>query len=95
MNSGLSYVSAIGRHMIALAVSLCICLPLAQAYGTRVAGGSNGTRVVKSDGTLWSWGDNTYGEVGDGTHGSTLSVKTPKQIGIGGRSPAQRITRWR
>ncbi|MBK7472845.1 MAG: hypothetical protein IPI73_21720 [Betaproteobacteria bacterium] len=54
---------------------------MAQAYGTRVAGGSNGTRAVKVDGTLWSWGDNTYGEVGNGSHGTSLSVRTPTQIG--------------
>ena len=82
MNPGLGYVSAIGRYMIALAVSLCIGLPLAQAYGTRVAGGSNGTRAVKADGTLWSWGDNTYGQVGDGLYGAALNVRTPKKIGV-------------
>ncbi len=92
MNLGLSHVSAIGRFLIALAVSLCICLPLAQAYGTRVAGGSNGTRVVKADGTLWSWGDNSYGDVGDGT--TTNNVETPKQIGVASNWRAVSSGEW-
>lgn len=87
MTSGSSRVLVIARHLFMLAISLCVGLSSAQAYGTRVAGGSNGTRAVKADGTLWSWGDNTYGEVGDGSHGTSLSVRTPRQIGV--------ATNWR
>ncbi|MCB8818682.1 RCC1 domain-containing protein, partial [Desulfosporosinus shakirovi] len=32
-----------------------------------IAGGSSHTIALKSDGTVWSWGDNTYGQLGDGT----------------------------
>lgn len=35
--------------------------------------------ALKTDGTLWAWGYNTYGELGDGT---TVSRTIPKQIGI-------------
>ena len=33
----------------------------------QVACGNNHAAAVKTDGTLWSWGANNYGEVGDGT----------------------------
>ena len=33
----------------------------------QVAGGRYHTAAIKTDGTLWSWGRNTYGELGDNT----------------------------
>ncbi|QJD83839.1 RCC1 domain-containing protein [Cohnella herbarum] len=35
-----------------------------------VAGGGVHTVALKSDGTVWSWGENTYGQLGDGTRGN-------------------------
>ena len=37
--------------------------------------------VLKNDGTLWVWGDNKYGELGDGT---TKCSVVPKEIKVGG-----------
>ena len=37
------------------------------------------TIAIKSDGTLWTWGQNSYGQLGDGT---IIDRNTPKQIGI-------------
>lgn len=34
--------------------------------------------AIKTDGTLWSWGSNQYGQLGDGT---TISKSSPIQIG--------------
>jgi len=34
---------------------------------------------LKTDGTLWTWGDNGYGQLGDG---SNMTRTTPRQIGI-------------
>ena len=42
-----------------------------------VSGGLYHTLAVKSDGTVWAWGDNTYGQLGDGT---TTDRRTPVQV---------------
>jgi alpha-tubulin suppressor-like RCC1 family protein len=41
------------------------------------AGGAH-TVALKSNGTLWAWGDNSVGQLGDGTTGNNT---TPQQIG--------------
>ena len=43
-----------------------------------VAAGLTHSIALKSDGSMWGWGDNTYGELGDGTTTSHLS---PTRIG--------------
>ena len=40
----------------------------------RVSAGGDHTVAVKTDGTLWAWGDNNYGQLGDGT---TTNQSTP------------------
>ncbi len=40
-----------------------------------VAGGAYHTLALKSDGTVWAWGANSYGELGDGT---TTERVTPR-----------------
>ncbi|MDP9074786.1 MAG: hypothetical protein M3N98_11545, partial [Actinomycetota bacterium] len=42
-----------------------------------VAAGSSHTVAIKSGGTLWSWGYNFYGQLGDGT---TVDQHAPEQI---------------
>ena len=43
------------------------------------AGSSNHTVGVKTDGTLWAWGENWHGQLGDGT---TTNRQSPVQIAI-------------
>jgi hypothetical protein len=46
-----------------------------------IAAGGNYTIALKSDGSLWAWGYNGFGQLGDGT--TTTSQQVPKQIGSG------------
>jgi len=43
-----------------------------------VTAGSDHTVALKQNGTLWAWGDNTYGQLGDGT---TSERSTSKGVG--------------
>jgi alpha-tubulin suppressor-like RCC1 family protein len=38
-----------------------------KAFRATFAAGGEHTLAIKSDGALWAWGDNLYGQVGDGT----------------------------
>ena len=42
------------------------------------AGNANHNLALKNDGTLWAWGENFYGQLGDGT---TVHRNTPVQVG--------------
>ena len=44
----------------------------------QVVAGAGHTVAVRTDGTLWAWGDNAYGQLGDGT---TTTRTGPEQIG--------------
>jgi alpha-tubulin suppressor-like RCC1 family protein len=44
-----------------------------------IAGGENWSLALKSDGTLWAWGENAIGQLGDGT---TIERLTPVQVGM-------------
>ncbi len=34
----------------------------------QIAAGWNHSIAIKTDGSLWAWGDNNYGQLGDGTN---------------------------
>jgi hypothetical protein len=58
-----------------------ICLLPASVLGHGVAqvyAGAEHTLVIKKDGTLWGWGHNSYGQLGDGT---TKHRSSPVQVG--------------
>ena len=44
----------------------------------QVAGGNYHTAAIKTDGTLWTWGDNSYGQLGLGNQYTSFS---PVQVG--------------
>lgn len=45
-----------------------------------IAAGSEHTFAVKSDGTVWAWGGNTFGQFGDGTHSENSRTPMPVQV---------------
>lgn len=51
--------------------------PLGSGWKMAAAGGAH-TIAIKQDGTLWGWGMNQYGEIGDGTD---TQKETPAKVG--------------
>jgi len=48
---------------------------------TAISAGGYRTVAIKNDGSVWAWGYNLYGELGDGT---TTNRNTPVQVGVTG-----------
>lgn len=46
-----------------------------------VSAGDGFNLALKSDGTIWAWGSNSFGQIGDGTSGSTAGAMT--KVGTG------------
>lgn len=61
-----------------LFLSQLVLLNLAMAGSTEISAAGDNSFVLKSDGTLWAWGANTSGQLGDGT---TVNKNTPVQVG--------------
>ncbi len=51
--------------------------PMGDASAARVAAGSTHTLAIKGDGTVWGWGHNYYGQLGNVT---TTQTPTPLQV---------------
>ena len=49
-----------------------VTVNLHSLYWKQISAGSSHTVAIKSDGTLWAWGRNIYGELGEGTTTSSL-----------------------
>ena len=54
------------------------------ATWTQVAAGSNFSAAIGSDGSLWTWGNNTSGQLGNGVRSGTNTSTAPTQV----RTPA-------
>src|SRR5512140_975779 len=57
-----------------------VTIPCSTVWTSVSAAGYAHTVALKADGSLWTWGDNTSGQLGDGT---TTDRLTPVQIGSG------------
>lgn len=69
---------------VSLLVSALLLMPAGQAFACEdhekielVSAGSNHSLALKSDGTVWAWGNNMFGQIGDG---STNESTVPKQV---------------
>jgi alpha-tubulin suppressor-like RCC1 family protein len=49
-------------------------------WSSIAAGGFNHSLAIKTDGTLWSWGSNNFGQLGQG---NTTDRSSPVQVGAG------------
>lgn len=47
----------------------------------KLSAGADHTLVIRTDGTLWSWGYNDEGQIGDGSYGEGTNKSAPVQIG--------------
>jgi alpha-tubulin suppressor-like RCC1 family protein len=59
-----------------------ITIPTPALAWVRIAGGNLHMLGIKSDSTLWTWGDNSYGQLGDNT---TISRSSPVKVPISGQ----------
>ena len=69
----------IGLFLFVLVSFLVVCSN-AQAVTPQIAADTYHTIALKSDGTLWAWGQNGSGQLGDGTN---TDKNAPVQIGTG------------
>jgi len=81
---GVSAVAASGNRLLALAngavwqwVPYLMSEVTGLSGGTGVTGGPNHSLAVLSDGSVWGWWDNAWGQLGDGT---TDSASAPVQM---------------
>lgn len=82
-----SNASAFGYGRLGLGNTNSPTVPTLVSTGWRTASANTKHSLgIKSDGTLWAWGDNFYGELGIGTTGGA-AVLAPQQVGT--------ATNWR
>ncbi|OYU30968.1 MAG: hypothetical protein CFE39_10735 [Comamonadaceae bacterium PBBC2] len=69
------------RLLFALTLLMGLCLSAARAATVQTAAaGDNHTLVIRSDGSLWAWGDNRNGQLGNGKN---LPSASPVNVGSG------------
>ena len=86
---GLGNMGQMGNNTTTLATSSPVQTVAAGTNWKQVAGGYLHTAALKTDGTLWTWGDNTsYGQLGDNTVNSRSSPVQTVCAGTDWRSVA-------
>ncbi|MES2933640.1 MAG: hypothetical protein V4805_09155 [Pseudomonadota bacterium] len=70
----------ISPQKLLLMVSLVLAVPFSFASAVQVAAGRSASIAIDTDGSLLAWGDNYYGEIGDGT---VIDSNLPLKVGSG------------
>lgn len=52
---------------------------------SKIVSGDNFTVLLKQDGTVWSWGNNAYGQLGNGNIENKNEIEPQKVLGINGQ----------
>ncbi|MEO8132568.1 MAG: BACON domain-containing carbohydrate-binding protein [Betaproteobacteria bacterium] len=82
-------ISRSAARIVPIAIVLCVALlaaaGLAPAHAGTLAGGLYHSLLIHDDGTLWAWGYNQNGELGDG---ATANRSTPVMVLTGVQSVA-------
>src|SRR2546428_613650 len=69
-------------RLVILMQAVCCLLPTT-SNAQKIAAGNYHSLALKSDGTVWAWGMNLYGQLGDGTNtGSNVPVQVSSLTGI-------------
>jgi len=55
------------KSSLLLLALFATCITYAQCWQS-VSASFRNTYAIQNDGTLWAWGRNTYGQLGDGTN---------------------------
>lgn len=69
----------VGNGSIAVRVSTPVQIHSGSTF-VKIAAGHANSYAIKSNGTLWAWGTNSSGQIGNGTSGAT-KYSSPVQVG--------------
>lgn len=87
---GADFNGGLGRNSLNIAVSSPVQTVSGGTNWKQAASGANNVSVVKTDGTLWSWGKGVFGNLGNNT---ALSSSSPVQTVSGGTDWRQ-VSAW-
>lgn len=66
--------------MVAHSALLALPTSASESITPMVAAGYTHSLGLKSDGTVWAWGSNSFGQLGDGTYVNGVNKTTPAQV---------------